>query len=314
MIKILLKLFIENLALWISTSQTTIREFLDQRGCCILNRLERLWIWLAWKHPEVAEYIFYKNWTIQQRVVDTLINRSSIALDWIDFILELLVKNCPSLVVKSIDGDLVHLKDWVSREYIFLLLCLPRILLYLYIILIIAILIIVYIFICTNIIWVILSSEEVLIINTLVCVAAGYASPLNRSYATAPDRAPWMKYEDPFKWDLLNEEPVKKFITKFFDDIVSNCPGDQHIHFIFMVRWEKTFGSFYNDTQYSNIETISKSDILLDRKETINRVLGNIWEHISKDPSDLMISTIKVTESTRVELVYPLPKNGVLPS
>lgn len=289
MLKILFKLLITWLTKLDSAVTAVIREFLDQRGCCILNRFEQLWIWLAWKHPEVAEYIFYKNWTIQQRVVDTLINHSSIALDWIDFILELLVKNCPSLVVKSIDGDLVHLKDWVSREYIFLLLCLPRILLYLYIILIIAILIIVYIFICTNIIWVILSSEEVLIINTLVCVAPGHASPLKRSYATAPDSAPWMKYEDPFKWDLLDEEPVKKFITKFFDDIVSNCPGDQHIEFKFMVRWQKTFGSFNKDTQYSSIEVISKYDVLFNRKKLINKVHNNIWEHISKDPGDLMI-------------------------
>ena len=46
MIKNLLKLFLESLALWISTSQTTIRDFLNRRGCCILSRLEALLCWI----------------------------------------------------------------------------------------------------------------------------------------------------------------------------------------------------------------------------------------------------------------------------
>ena len=110
-----------------------------------------------------------------------------------------------------------------------------------------------------------------------------------RHYSTSAKIQPWIIYEDPLKWDLLDEEPVKKFITKFFEDIVSNCPGDQHIEFNFMVRWQKTFGSFNKDTQYSSIEVISKYDVLFDRKKLINKVHNNIWEHISKDPGDLMI-------------------------
>jgi DNA polymerase type B, organellar and viral len=91
---------------------------------------------------------------------------------------------------------------------------------------------------------------------------------------------------------MLSDESVRNFVTSFINDIVSKCPNDIEIHYVYMIRWScegDALQYVYADLPYSSIEVISNSDLLHAREEVINGVLHNIFEHMANDPNQIDI-------------------------
>ena len=279
MIKNLLKLFLENLALWISTSQTTIRDFLDRRGCCILSRLEALLADFMWTFIYIAA-IFIGTVIITCFKVDSL-------FQWV-------ARRYPTLLYKK----------WFVSSYYFFYNYGFRLMLSLYLITLIIILIVIYSLFFLNTLayapvlsW--FSADTFISIYPLIIQA-----PHKKFFSTVSDKRPWLIYRDPFKSKTLDPVSIKKFISKFLDDIISNCPSDQHIEFSFKDKFSTANASIplilhywldnddkiseielpkFMKVAYSNIENITKDDVLLYRNETLNILLTDINYNISHD-------------------------------
>jgi hypothetical protein len=121
-------------------------------------------------------------------------------------------------------------------------------------------------------------------------------------YANITNFNPWIIYKDPYKSKSLESKNIKRFINKFLDDIVANCPDGYDMHLIFKVNFSTANSSkelimhhFFNneildiempdsiDRIFSNIEIISRDDATIFKFEVLNRILVNINYNINYD-------------------------------
>jgi hypothetical protein len=127
-----------------------------------------------------------------------------------------------------------------------------------------------------------------------------------RNYATVADDKPWLIYRDPLNSDNLDPQTVNEFLNNFFEDVVSKCPSDQHIQFVFKTRWSTAnadkplilhyiFNNSLLDIEipkffistYSNLETVSNINYYPDlSNKFISKTMNIIFDFIRNDSSN----------------------------